>query len=100
MKDTPVLALKIIEWGRVFGAPFYGSALSCNFVYLTIPGTRTLFIRNKICLFYLYEAAKSKSHICSNKHETGLAWGDIKILNQKKPHRALISGMKHQLINI
>ena len=42
MKDTPVLALKIIKRGVVvyFGPQCYGYTLNCHFDYLTIPGIR------------------------------------------------------------
>ena len=53
-----------------FGPPFYVYALNCNFVYLTILGTRPLSMI-KQSLFYLYATANSEIHICSNKHETG-----------------------------
>ena len=56
-----------------FWLPFYGYALNCHFVYLVVPGTRPLFKRKqKVCFFYLYAAAKSEIHICSNKHEIGI----------------------------
>ena len=77
MKDTSVLALTFIK-RRVdlhFGPHFYGYALNCNFVYLTIPRTRPLSMmkQNKFVLF-IYATAKSEIHICSNKHETALVF--------------------------
>ena len=54
------------------GPPCYWYALNCHFVYLAIPGTRSLCTKKKICLFYLHAATKSEIQILSNKHETGL----------------------------
>ena len=53
MKDTPILALKIIKRGGgvYFGPLFYGSALNFHFVYLAIPGTRPLSIYDKTIFF-------------------------------------------------
>ena len=59
MKDTPVLALKIIKRGGGggggvhFGPMSYGYALNFNFVYLTIPGTCPLSMikQNEFVLF-------------------------------------------------
>ena len=74
MKDTPSLTLKIISMGVCvyFEPPYYGYALNFHFVYLTIPWTRLLSTKSKICLFYLHANAKREIQICSNKHETGL----------------------------
>ena len=36
--------------------------------------TRSLCIKSKICLFYLYATAKSEIQIFSNKYETGLVF--------------------------
>ena len=33
---------------------------------------------SKMCLFYLYAAAKREIQTCSNKHETGLVLKDFK----------------------
>ena len=58
--------------GVYFGPTCYGYALNRHFVSVAIPGTRPLFMRNQILLFYLFATLKIEIHICSNKHETGL----------------------------
>ena len=52
----------------------YVYALNCHLDYLAIPETRPLCKKSKICLFYLYSAAKSEIQIFSSKHETCLVW--------------------------
>ena len=60
--------------GVYFGPRFYGSALNCHFVYLTIPGTRPLSVINQNVFVLFICNRKSEILICSNKHETGLVY--------------------------
>ena len=55
-----------------FRALCHGYAFNCHFVYLDILGACLLIKRKHKFLFHLYAIiAKSETHICSNKHETG-----------------------------
>ena len=51
-----------------FGALCHGYAVNCYFVYLVIPGTRPILMRNKNAFVFLCSSKRMKFHVCSNKH--------------------------------
>ena len=61
LEDTPVLALKISKKGvgMYSGPPCYGYVLNCHLVYVAIPGTRPLCMKNQN-LFVLFICNRKK----------------------------------------
>ena len=57
VKDTPVLALKIIKSGVVmyFAAPCHGYALNCHAVYFAVSGICLLFTRKQSVFAYMQQ---------------------------------------------